>query len=333
MLRSLRNFIITLLLSGALFGFAAFIASGILIDCLGPMFGITADNDNNAENNNDNSDNIHNGSNTAIDSTSFSMLLINTNYKPSEASSFNPYDVARYPKNENKVSQTINSGSARKIVATDFVLLRGNSTKNQFTYTYLPASLVVNVKGVDITLNDIYRDLGVTFLCRKISAITGLDITHYSIYDIEDVSYVIDYIEGVTYNVPIDILDEDDNIILNKGNNTIKGDSVKKLIEYTRYTGTTQRGQMLTSLIKSMMSKISNKLYRIDIISLHRSSSTKVDTSVTVGNINSLNNLLYTYINSNILDVTYPGSYRTVDGTVYFVPNIHSAIEKFADYR
>ncbi len=331
MLRSLRNFIITLLLSGAVFGTAAYYASGILVECLGPVFGISADTpqqnaDENGENNNDSTDP------TVVASDTFSMLLINTNYRPSEAGNFNAYDVARYPENEKSVSLSVDSIGSKKIEATDFIIMRGNSAKNEYTYTYLPASLTLTVKGQQVTLNDIYRDLGVTFLVKKISAITGFDIDYYSIYDLEDVSYIVEYISGVSYNVPVDIKGGD-NIVLSAGSKTIQGEDVIKLLDYQGYTNTAQRSQMLISLIKNIMSKITNRIYRIDVVALHRSSSSKVDTTVNITAINSLSELLYAYNSGNIVEISYPGNYKTNNGILCFMPNISSAISKFSSYR
>ena len=147
MLRSIRNFIITLVVSGAIFGLSAYYVSTILIECLGPMFGIAADSvilkDNDDK---DNSDDKQSGIQDNI-SASFSMLLINTNYRPSRVSEYSSYDVGRYPLNEKVGSFPADSMNAKKIVATEFIILRGNSQKNEFTYTYIPASLVVTVKG------------------------------------------------------------------------------------------------------------------------------------------------------------------------------------------
>ncbi len=332
MLRSIRNFLLTLIVSGAIFGVCAYYASGLLVECLGPMFGIVADAQSNS---NDDENDGNNDSQTDTDSdsdTSFSMLLINTNYKPSEAAAFNAYDVARYPLNEKNVSLTVDSIGSKKIEATDFIIMRGNSAKNEYTYTYLPSSLTVTVKGRDISLNDVYRDLGVTYLIKKISAITGFDIDYYSIYDIEDVSYIVDYISGVSYNVPLDIKNQD-QIALQKGNRTIYGEDTELLLEYTGYANASQRSQMLISLIKSIMSKISNKIYKIDIVALHRSSANKVDTSTSVSAVNSLSDLLYSYTTGNVLEISYPGNYRTRDGITVFIPNISSAISKFSSYR
>lgn len=332
MLRSLRNFIVALIISGAVFGVAAYFVSDVLVECLGPMFGISADNVNSIDNVEQDDSNSSNGESSAEQSSSFSMLLINTNYKPSQASAYSAYDVARYPRNEKSVSLTVDSIGSKKIEATDFVILRGNSTKNEYTYTYIPASLSVTVKGREMTLNEVYRDLGVSFLTKKISALTGFDFDTCSIYDLEDVSYIIEYISGITYNVPIDLKDGD-NVILTHGSKTIRGDAAIKLLEYQGYSNTTQRSQMLISLIKSIMSTITNKIYKVDIVALHRSSSNKVDTNATIVSVNSISDLLYSYNTSNVLEVSYPGSYKTVNGITKFIPNITSAINKFSNYR
>ena len=332
MLRSLRNFIITLLISSAIFGVAAYYTSGLLLKCLDPIFGSNAltNNDNNTDDNNTSDKNDNNRSKDSEDS--FSMLIINTNYKPSEASRFSAYDVVRYPENEKDVSVSVDSIGSCPIEATDFMIIRGNSSKNEFTYTYLPASLTLTVQGYDKSLNEIYRTLGIKFLVKKITAITGFDIDYYAFYDIEDVSYIVEYISGITYNVPVDIK-EGDNVLLKSGVQDLSGKDVERLLEYNGYTSTLQRNQMLVSLSKTIFSKISNKLNRIDIVALHRSSQTKVDTTMTVTAINSLTDLIYSYTGANVTEVSYPGNYKTIGGTFRFVPNIASAVSKFLKYR
>ncbi len=332
MLRSIRNFIITLLVSGAIFGFSAYFASNILIECMGPMFGITADNTaSDKDHNNGQSDNSEE-STTISDESSFSMLLINTNYKPSKASEYNSYDVARYPENENNGNVSVDTFNTKTIDATDFIIIRGDAKKKEFTYTYLPTSLVVTVKGKELSLNDVYRDLGITYLIKKISAITGFDIDFYSVYDVEDVSYIVEYISGVTYTVPLDIK-TDSTVTIPKGSRELTGTEAQILLEYDGYSGTSQRSQTIISLIKKIMGKITNKIYKVDVIALHRSSSNKVDTTVGVTDINQISNLLYSYTTANIHEVSYPGKYKKLESGTVFIPNISSAINKFAKYR
>lgn len=332
MLRSIRNFIITLLISGAIFGIAAYYSSALLVECLGPMFGISVnnhiiDNDNDDSDNNSNDNDIQNKI-----SSSFSMLVINTNYKPSKSQEYSNYDVDRYPLNEKQTIYTPDSKDAKRIEATDFVIIRANSDKNEFSFTYIPACLVVSIKGKELTLNEVYRDLGVSFLCKKISAITGFEIDSYSIYDIEDVAYIIEYIDGVPYNVPIDIK-QGNNILLSKGQQNITGNDAQLLLEYQGYANTSQRSQMLVPLIKKIMAKTTNKIYKIDIEALHRSSANKVDTTMTANNISSLSALLYSYTTTTVQDISYPGNYKNSDKGIVFIPNISSAINKFIKYR
>ncbi|MBQ2862812.1 MAG: LCP family protein [Clostridia bacterium] len=332
MLRSIRNFIITLLISAAIFGIAAYYSSALLVECLGPMFGITVNN-NIIDSTNDDTENNDNKTDQNDNQVStFSMLVINTNYKPSKSQEYSKYDVDRYPLNEKQTIYTPDSKDAKRIEATDFIIVRGNSDKNEFSYTYIPACLVVSVKGKELTLNEVYRDLGVSFLCKKISAISGFEIEAYSIYDVEDVAYVIEYIDGVPYNVPVDIK-QGNNVLLSKGQQNITGNDAQLLLEYQDYANTSQRSQMLVPLIKKIMAKATNKVYKIDLEALHRSSANKVDTSLTANDIASLSNLLYTYTTATIQDISYPGSYKNGDNGIVFVPNISSAINKFIKYR
>ena len=332
MLRSLRNFMITFVISALLFTIIAYTGSAILVECMGPMFGITSLQNGDSDKGDNNSDGSVGSGNTENATDTFSMLVINTNYKPSEASTFNAYDVARFPHNEKNVSLTVDSIGSKKIEATDFIIIRGNSQRNEYTYTYLPPSLTVTVKGMDMTLNDIYRNLGVTFLTQKISAITGFKFDFYSVYDLEDISYIIEYVGGVQYNVPVDIK-IDEEVILHSGAKTISGAEGMILLDYNGYSNANQRNQMTVALLKAIMSKITNKIYKIDILALQRSSASKVDTTVTISYINSLLDLLYSYNTANVLEVTYPGSYKTNNGVTIFVPNISSAINKFSSYR
>ena len=321
-----------MLISGAIFGIAAYYSSALLVECLGPMFGISVnnhiiDNENDDSDNNSNDNDIQNKI-----SSSFSMLVINTNYKPSKSQEYSNYDVERYPLNEKQTIYTPDSKDAKRIEATDFVIIRANSDKNEFSFTYIPACLVVSIKGKELTLNEVYRDLGVSFLCKKISAITGFEIDSYSIYDIEDVAYIIEYIDGVPYNVPIDIK-QGNNILLSKGQQNITGNDAQLLLEYQGYANTSQRSQMLVPLIKKIMAKTTNKIYKIDIEALHRSSANKVDTTMTANNINSLSSLLYSYTTTTVQDISYPGNYKNSDKGIVFIPNISSAINKFIKYR
>ncbi len=332
MLRSLRNFIVALLISGVVFGAIAYFLSGILIECLGPLFGVEAENHLAIEDEEDEKENDSSTDTETEKESSFSMLIINTNYIPSKAGEYSAYDVARYPRNEKNVSLTVDSIGSKKIEATDFIILRGDSKRKEFTYTYVPSNLQVTIKGREMTLNDIYRNLGVTFLTKKMQAITGFDFESCAIYDLEDISYIIDYISGINYNILVDIKDNDDNILLLKGNQSIKGDDALKIFDYQGYSST-QRSQMTLSMIKAIMAKITNKIYQVDIVALHRSSSTKVDTNTSISSVNAISSLLYSYPTSNSVDLSYPGNYKSINGKTVFVPNIASAVNKFSNYR
>jgi hypothetical protein len=333
MLRSIRNFIITLAAASVIFGYAAHFTSDILIECLGPMFGIVADvsenkkpEQNNKPEQNDPTDE------PIVTSTKFSILIINTNYRPSSSEEFSQYDIERYPFNEKKVEFDPETLKFTQIEATDFLLLRGDSAKNEYTYTYLPACMMLNVRGKQLSLNEIYRDFGVTFLSEKLRAATGFNIDYYSVYDKEDIAYVIDYIGGVSCNIPVDIKFNDE-VVIKKGNRTINGADMQLILDFNDYQSSTQRGQNYVGIVKKIMSKITNKVNNIDILSLHRSSSKKVDTSITITDINSLVEMLYTYNTGNAHELSYPGNYRKSEGKTYFTPNMAAAISKFSKYR
>ena len=332
MLRSLRNFLFTFVIAGIIFVFAAKLTSGIIVECIGPLFGITAD-DGVVENNDHGQGSTENETDGPTESaTKFSILLINTNYRPSQSSEFSSYDVARYPLNEKKINYDVNSMYQKQIEATDFLLLRGDSAKNEFTYTYLPACMMLNVRGTQVSLNDIYRDFGVSFLVEKVRAATGFNIDYYSIYDLEDISFIVEYIGGVTCNIPVDI-EFEDYIAITKGNKNLNGRDVQLLLEFNGYPNSSQRGQTITGLVKKLMSKITNKVNKIDILSLHRSSANRVDSSVTITDINSLTEMLYMYPTGNSHELSYPGNYKKQDGITMFNPNISAAISKFSKYR
>ncbi len=333
MLRSLRNFLITFAAAGILFGYAAYFTSGILIECLGPMFGIVADIDEIIKPNiNNTPDQNDNNNETVLPSTKFSVLLINTNYKPSRSYEYSSYDVARYPLNEKKVNFNPDTLKSTQIIATDFLLLRGDSSKNEYTYTYLPACMTLNIRGNQVTLNDIYRDFGVHYLIDKVRAATGFDIDYYSIYDMDDIAFVVEYIGGVACNIPVDIK-FNGYVALKKGNHNISGKDMQTILEFNDYPSASQRGQTFVGIIKKIMSKITNKVNNIDILSLHRSSSSKVDSSIEIADINKLVDMLYNYNSGNAHELSYPGNYKKQESGMIFTPNMSAAITKFSKYR
>ena len=228
-----------------------------------------------------------------------------------------------------KSSETLES---TPIEATDFLLLRGNSAKNEYTYTYLPACMTLNVRGNQVTLNNIYRDFGVSFLIDKIRAATGFDIDHYSVYDMEDLSFVVEYIGGVTCNIPTDIV-INDYVAIKKGNKAISGKDMMNLLEFNDYPSSSQRGQTFVEIVKKMMSKITNKVNNVDILSLHRSSANRIDSSLGLSDINSLVDMLYKYNTSESHELSYPGNYKKHEDGIIFTPNMAAAITKFSKYR
>ncbi len=174
---------------------------------------------------------------------SFNILLIGTDYRPSDFADYDPAmleilygikqeeitpipapdDVKPNPgsvvsdkdhwsadgKEADDGSLIFNGGFYSveyRVIETDaLVLLRADKERGHFTYTVFPTDVYVDMSGRYIKLSEIYGRYGLEILINKIYAMTGISIDNYAVVTMDAFPEVVDAIGGISYNVPCDM--------------------------------------------------------------------------------------------------------------------------------
>jgi LCP family protein required for cell wall assembly len=243
MLSATNNFFLTFLIALVIFSMIAYMLVGLVLNnLLGISEETTVPSEDTAsgpEDNDPGSIGIQFG-NTG---ESFNILLIGTDYRPSEFVDYDPQMLERlYGIVENEVlpaqppsdiapkpgsvvsdksfqspdgvlaenGSLIFSGGFYNIdyrmIETDaLVLLRADKERQQFTITVFPTDAYVDMNGRYFKLSEIYGRYGLEVLLDKIYAMTGMTIEHHAVISMTDFPQLVDTLGGITYNVPFDM--------------------------------------------------------------------------------------------------------------------------------
>lgn len=339
---SVRNFLITFLLSLAIFGAFAYLLSNFVVDSLRPKLGgdITS---NTGEVGTDDEGNPINPGGDTIKGSSFNILLIGTDYQPHILNDYNPQIAAMYPRFgrislDPESEQGFDSMTYRRISPDTIIIVRVNKEMGQFTFTALPTNMQVYSGGVATALGDLYQDEGLDFFLDMVRAITGLPIDYYVIADVMGLSKAIDFVDGITYTVPVDMNysdpEQDLFISLKAGAQKLNGDKALQLLRFNNYTsGTNSRLKTGISFLRAIASKMTNIVYLTHITTKYEQISPHFITNFALSDLTKNLDLIFSYPNFRSFEITYPGSYSEIEGETYFIPNITQAIKNFSSYR
>ena len=243
MLSATKNFVLTFLIALVIFGLIAYMLVGLVLNNLmGVGSTDTEVPDNTAETPEDEdpgSIGIHFGDT----GESFNILLIGTDYRPSEFVDYDPEMLEKlYGIVPDEVTQATapddvrpNPGSVisdekywspdgivaddgslifgggfytidyRVVEADAIVLLRADKERQQFTFTVFPTDAYVDMNGRYIKLSEVYGRYGLDILMDKIYALTGITIDHHAVVTMNDFPALVDTLGGITYNIPYDM--------------------------------------------------------------------------------------------------------------------------------
>ncbi len=265
-----------------------------------------------------------------IKGNSFNMLLVGTDYQPAV---LDDYDLTAY--NENVSGFKVKE---RTINADTIVLIRVDKELKSFIFLPIPSNTQVFVSGMNMTLGSLYDRYGLDYLCKKVWALTGLNVDYYCCMSIPNLTKVIDIIGGISYMVPTDMTYNDESqdlsISLKKGQQTLSGDQALQMLRYCSYSdGYISRMSLGVDFIKSIASKLTSSFYLEKAAGVFSSVVGYAETNFTLEDLTNNLDLIFSYSSFNKIDLAYPGVTKTENDVYYFVPSYTEAITKFREYR
>ena len=243
MLSATKNFFLTFVIALAVFALIAYMLVGLVLNNLLGTKDTEVGKPEESDKVEEGEDPGNIGIQFGNSGESFNILLIGTDYRPSEFVDYDPEMLERLygiPNEEitlvappadikpkpgqvmpDKMYQSpdgilaedgslIFSGGFYSIdyrlVETDaLVLLRADKERQQFTITVFPTDAYVDMSGRYYKLSEIYARYGLKVLIDKIYAITGVTIDHHALISMSEFPALIDELGGISYNVPEDM--------------------------------------------------------------------------------------------------------------------------------
>ena len=242
MLSATKNFFLTFVIALIIFGLIAYMLVGLVLNNLlgfgdetQPPDETTAEPDNNPDG--------PAGVELSDKGESFNILLIGTDFRPSEFVDYDPamleqlYGIKKedIPATSPPSDIKPNPGSVvsdkafwsgdgivaedgslifgggfysvdYRLIETDaLVLIRADKEREQFTFTVFPTDTYVDMNGKYVKLSEVYGRYGLETLLNKVYAMTGVMIDNYAVVSMEGFPALVDALGGISFNVPCDM--------------------------------------------------------------------------------------------------------------------------------
>ena len=341
MLSAFRNFALTFLIAALIFGSIAYFVVGFVLETVEAT--IEPDDDpvetqpldlTYAETTDPSTDTSQTTDpppeEDEINGNTFNILLVGTDYQPEL---FKDYDYE-----ENWTGDGFPDKHSRSWGADMLILLRIDKENRKFIFCAIPRNTRVQVDGIYTQLGDVLSEKGIDFLCGKVTGLTGLQINYYATLDVGSIPACIDAVGGVSYYVPEDMKysDPDQNleIDLKKGTQTINGEKAMQLLRYVGYQGGAySRMKTAVDFLQKMIAKFTNVTYFSKAPDLYKTLTRYVKTNFSADDLLNNLDLIFAYTKFESITLTYPGSDKTYDDVSYFDPTVSAAMTMFEKYK
>lgn len=343
-MQSLRSFFITFLIAVLLFGLCAYVVIGLVTDTVSDLLS----GKQTTEIPEDTSDAV--GETIAppitdnpetVQGESFNILLIGTDYRPSLLSDYHPNIAKQYPTFANSVTLLGDDGALptvpfRTVSADAVVLVCVNKEKQCFTYMQIPACMLLNIGGEQITVSELYYTKGLDYFIDKMGSITGVAIDYYAVTSIEQIASVVDAMGTVTYTVPCDMQYTDEvsglSISLSAGAQSLSGTDAAALLAFDAYEDPSySRDKTALAFLKTVAAKMTNVTYMNRAAGIFANASKYVHTNFTAKDLTGNLDLLFQYSSYAVNTVDYPGNYS--HNGEFFYPNTTAAVTAMSKYQ
>jgi len=274
---------------------------------------------------------------------SFTFLLVGTDYQPNV---FDDYKTEAEVETETAATgdsdESVGLGlpdRGRQINADTILLLRVNKEKRTFLFSSLsPLMRISNTNGVYTTLSDSYRQGGIDELTKNVRTLTGLDPDYHAIISLSDCAALLDVIGDISFNVPCDMYYEDPTqdlvIDLKKGVQTLSSEQAVKMLRFNNYPTTgNSRLTVAIDFMKTVLAKVTQASFLTKAEELYEKAIDLTVTNFTSADLMANLELIGSYKDYAKATVTYPASKEIHNGRDYLAPDLKSALSKYAIYK
>lgn len=261
------------------------------------------------------------------DVTEATFLFVGTDYQPSVLN----YKESGYDSNGLYVKK-------RVVGADSLVLLKIDRQKKTFMFSSIPAKAVVN-QSTNKTISQLYSEKGASYMADCVYALTGIRVEHLAVISVEDCVKAMKKVGNITYNVPCDMYYVDKGqkleINLRSGVQELTPLQAVNMIRYNGYDEDSvyTREKVMVEFAQAMMGKLTSPAYIGTAASLFADVLGYFETNFTISDFTDHMDLIFSYPKYNVKVITYPGYTKTVYGEEVFIPTIGEAISAYEEYK
>lgn len=200
------------------------------------------------------------------------------------------------------------------------ILARIDPGNDEVTLVSIPRDTAITISGYGTQkFNAAYTYGGASGTIQAASALCGVNISHYAEIHFDNLVDLINYIGGVTVDVPLDIDDEDAGGSLSAGVQTLNGEEAMIFARSRAYaTGDFQRTTNQRTLIEAAIKKIMS-LPATELPGVISKMSQCVTTDYNVSDLISLANAFKDKGNITMYSAMIPSSTADLNGISYVV--------------
>jgi len=313
-----KNFFITFLIATVVFTGLAIVMIQFATDALVPS--------NNGEANDDGPvitlPNGNGGPGVATDNTTFSFVLIGTDYQP------NVFDDYRLPANNTELIRP------RHVHAAGIVYVRMIRSTNTVLIVPIPPTTSVSVGGVQMPIAVAYNYMDAEFISSMVSYLVGLPVDFWASTNFAGFASIIDVLGGINFTVPRDMnytcRESGFRTNLRSGNQRLSGNGAMQLLRYPNHANDTERMNLGVSFLQQVFAQSATVSNFGRVSALFNDLVRHVETNITLADVVGNADLIFAYNRMTDTVIHMPGSFAA-DGT--FTRNAGESQRLFSPFR
>lgn len=277
-----------------------------------------------------------------IQGESFNLLLVMCDYAPDKFNDYHPNQVKNVLGNTESLSQMAGDPTSltgyRKVHTENMVLICFDKEREKLSFTPISGNTLVNVKGVQIKLEEVAGEWGIQALIDKIHAMTGVSVNRFAVFSPQKAVSAIDLLGPIDYtikcNMNYKIEERGIDINLSAGTYRLDGEITVNMLRFDGYGSLNiSRSEVTLGYVKRLLSKLSAdfsdvKLKEVIDKTLNLSYN-NFDSHKDTDKINLM--LSFNKLEFEVTELV--GSWQTVKDARYFVLDETKTLEKFAAHR
>lgn len=226
----------------------------------------------------------------------------------------------------------------REVEADSLLLMKIDKAKKTFVFSSIPSNAVLN-QSTNKTIAELYSEKGASYMADCVYALTGISVEHLAVISVEDCVKAFKKIGNVTYYVPCDMFYEDPEqdlkIDLKQGVQELTPKQVVNMLRFKDYPASSiyNRERLMVEFAQSIMSKLTSPAYLGTATSMFKDALGYFQTNFTLDDFIEHMDLIFSYPDYKIKVITYPGYEKELYGKDVFVPSISEAIGTYEEYK